>query len=76
MPHKTWTIIADPESAGWRAKIAEHYPLVSAHRIARLCMRYGLRSAAINPDLLIEEAAYTDTEDTIRTDAPTPDIRP
>ncbi len=54
---KTWTVIADSESTAWRDQIAKAFPLVSAHKIVRLCMRYGLRSAAISPELLIEEAA-------------------
>jgi hypothetical protein len=54
---KTWTIIADAESAAWREQIARRFPLVSPHKIARLAMRYGLRSAVLDPSILIEEAA-------------------
>lgn len=59
---KTWTVTADAESAEWRRQLARHFPLVSPHKILRLCMRFGLRSAVRRPDVLITEAECTDTE--------------
>jgi hypothetical protein len=55
---KTWTIIADSEAAALRDKVAKHYPLVSPHKITRLCMKYGLRCAVKNPKLLLKEAKH------------------
>ena len=54
---KTWSVSADEESAAWRDRIAKAFPLVSDHKIVRLCMKYGLRSAVLDPTILIEEAA-------------------
>jgi hypothetical protein len=53
---KTWTVMTDSDAVAWRDRVAAKYPLVSAHKILRLSLRYGLRSMALHPDLLIEEA--------------------
>jgi hypothetical protein len=62
MTTRTWTIHTDADSIEWRRRVAKHYPLVPSHRILKLCLRYGLRSAAMHPELLVEEAACTDSE--------------
>jgi hypothetical protein len=53
----TWTIATDAETAELRRRIAARFPLVSPHKIARLALRYGIRSIERAPELLIEEAA-------------------
>ena len=57
MSIKTWTIHTDAETIEWRRRLIARYPLVPPHRLLRLSLRYGLRAAVLNPDLLIEEAA-------------------
>ena len=57
MTTRTWTIHTDRETAAWKDRLAEHFPLVPSHRLLRLALRYGLRSAALHPELLVEEAA-------------------
>jgi len=54
---KTWTIHTDPEAIEWRRRLIERFPLVAPHRLLRLSLRYGLRCAVMNPDVLITEAA-------------------
>jgi hypothetical protein len=53
----TWTIHTDPEAIEWRRLLTEKFPLVAPHRLLRLSLRYGLRAAVMNPDVLITEAA-------------------
>jgi hypothetical protein len=73
---RTWTIHTDAETVEWRRRVATHYPLVPSHRLLRLALRYGLRSAALHPELLVEEAACTDSErDTACTDSDKSDDR-
>jgi hypothetical protein len=57
MTPPTWTIRTDAESVEWQRRVAAKFPLVPQHRLLRLALRYGLRSAALHPDLLVEEAA-------------------
>jgi hypothetical protein len=59
---KSWTIRTDPESVEWERRVRQHYPLSPRHRLLRLALRYGLRSAALQPELLVEEAACTDSD--------------
>ena len=56
MTIKTWTIHNDPEAIEWRRRLVERFPLVPPHRLLRLSLRYGLRSAVMNPEILVEEA--------------------
>ena len=56
MSGTTWTVRPDQESVEWRRRLQERYPLAPPHRLLRLALRYGLRAAAIDPSLLLEEA--------------------
>lgn len=63
MSTRTWTIHSDAECIEWKRQVAEHYPLVASHRLLRLALRYGLRSAARDPRLLLDEAIEDAAED-------------
>lgn len=79
---RTWTVRKDAESEAWQRRIAAHQPLATRHRVLQLAMRYGLRTFAAHPHLLVEEAAActddrssrpcTDSELTDRTDMAVP----
>ncbi len=53
---RTWTIHNDVETISWRKQLVERFPLVSPHRLLRLCLRYGMRLAVQRPEILVEEA--------------------
>lgn len=51
----TWTVGVDAETIELRERLAKRFPLTSKHKIAKLCLAYGVRSAERDPSLLIEE---------------------
>lgn len=53
----SWTIAVDEQTVRLRDEISEKYPLVSKHRIAKLCLQHGTRAIAQEPSLLEEEAS-------------------
>ena len=57
----TWTVGVDAETIELRERLAERHPLTTRHKIAKLCLRYGVRAMARAPELLLEEAACTDS---------------
>jgi hypothetical protein len=60
MTTKTVSIIVSPQDEAHLATVAEHYPLVTRHRLAQAAYRYGLRACVRCPDLIVEEARLTD----------------
>jgi hypothetical protein len=56
----TWTIGVDAETAELRERLSKKFPLVSKHRLAKLCLAYGVRAAARCPELLLGADAATD----------------
>lgn len=55
MATKTWTVQNDPEALAWLAEIKKQYPLVPGHKLLRLALKHGLRKAAQDPGLVIQE---------------------
>jgi len=45
---KSWTIRTDAESREWERRVQRHFPLSPRHRLLKLALRYGLRSAALD----------------------------
>lgn len=63
----TWTIGVDAETAELRERLAKKFPLTTKHKIAKLCLAYGVRAMARAPELLVEEAANGVPEQEVQT---------
>jgi hypothetical protein len=63
---KTWTVRRDAESEEWQRRLGKLHPLATRHRVLQLAMRYGLRTFATHPQLLLEEAAGADSETAVQ----------
>jgi hypothetical protein len=51
----TWTIHSDPEVEGWLQEIMKQHPLVARHKLLRLALKHGLRTAAYDPAIVLAE---------------------
>jgi len=47
--------MTDPEALAWLAEIKKQYPLVPGHKLLRLALKHGLRKAAQDPTIVIQE---------------------
>lgn len=53
---RTQSIICSQDDEAHLAGLAGHFPLVSRHRLAQAAYRFGLRSCAACPELILGEA--------------------